>query len=60
MFVTLLIGLLCGCLAAVWWLQHGQYEGTAEGDTVFFKATRKTRKVGPQGREEDILRDMQE
>ena len=25
----LLIGLLCGCLAAVWWLQHGQYEGTA-------------------------------
>ena len=25
----LLVGLLCGCLAAVWWLQHGQYEGTA-------------------------------
>jgi PAS domain S-box-containing protein len=25
----LVVGLVCGCLAAVWWLQHGQYEGTA-------------------------------
>ena len=29
----LLVGLLCGCLAAVWWLQHGQYEGTAGGSS---------------------------
>jgi hypothetical protein len=24
----LLIGILCSCLAGVWWLQHDQYEGT--------------------------------
>ena len=24
----LLIGILCSCLAGIWWLQHDQYEGT--------------------------------